>query len=173
VTKFQNDLRNLGGIAKRGELLALDHSRDYIDLLDYYRSIIRVRKGWYAAKDAPAAALRAWRAGGRLACVSAARFHGLDLAGIDDTMHISVPRNSSRHRIAETTKAARRSMIVHWTDPLPFQQLGAVERRAQPLDDAIAQMLRCPHAARFFVAVTKQGLTSGQRTENSRAPDTL
>lgn len=62
---------SLGGVASRDELLAALLDPADIDMSLYYGKILRVRRGWYASVNAPAAALKALRVGGRLACISA------------------------------------------------------------------------------------------------------
>ena len=53
MIKIERDLRALGGIARRSELLGFDHPRDLIDIMLMYKSFITVRHGWYAAPDMP------------------------------------------------------------------------------------------------------------------------
>ena len=133
--KIERDLRALGGIARRNELLARDHPRDLIDIMLMYRSFIAVRHGWYAVPDVAADVLTAWRAGGRLACVSAAAHYGL-VPRQDGPVHVSVARNSSRLTPIEGT-------ILHWDDERAFQDLGSKQRAAVPEDRARTQMRRC------------------------------
>jgi hypothetical protein len=72
-------IRALGGIATLRELVDRGHEARMVWLFaDYGRRIVRVRKGVYATPDLPEAVLRACKVGGRLDCVSALEFHGVD-----------------------------------------------------------------------------------------------
>ncbi len=100
-------LRELGGIARTSELLALGYDRRRIEGAVAYGRLIRVRKGWYAERDLPEDVIEACRIGGRLACVSALSYHGI-LSGGNGALHIEVPANASRLRLPE------REVVVHW-----------------------------------------------------------
>ncbi|TXN31526.1 type IV toxin-antitoxin system AbiEi family antitoxin domain-containing protein [Lacisediminihabitans profunda] len=112
-------IRELGGIARLSELASHGYSPEIIGMLVDYGRIIRVRKGWYAITDTDDALLRAWRVGGRLACVSALAHHGL---GEPDplALHVSVSRTASRLRTAHDYRERLAehpdpAIIVHWT----------------------------------------------------------
>ena len=95
----------LGGVAQRWELLEAGLWPEQIDLSRRYGRIVRVRRGWYASLDTPAPILRALRAGGRLACVSAIAWH--EGATIPEPVHVLVQAGASRIR--------RDGVIVHWS----------------------------------------------------------
>jgi predicted transcriptional regulator of viral defense system len=117
-------IRQLGGIARLSELAAHGFSPEIIRMLVDHGRIFRVRKGWYATTDTDDALIRAWRVGGRLACVSALAHHGL---GEPDplALHVSVPRTASRLRTANDYRLRLAehpdsAIIVHWTRrPIP------------------------------------------------------
>jgi hypothetical protein len=94
----------LGGVASRDELLAAQLDPADIDMSLYYGKILRVRRGWYASVNAPAAALRALRVGGRLACVSALAWYDGEL--VEEPIHVLVRRGASR---------LGPGAVVHWT----------------------------------------------------------
>lgn len=75
-------LRDLGGIARTSELLALGYDRRRIEGAVAYGRLTRVRKGWYAERDLPLT------------------HHGI-LPGGDDALHVEVPANASRLRLPE------------------------------------------------------------------------
>ncbi|HEY8914434.1 hypothetical protein [Lacisediminihabitans sp.] len=124
MRRVQTIIRELGGIARLSELGSHGYSPEIIGLLVDYGRIIRVRKGWYANTDSDDALIRAWRVGGRLACVSALAHHGL---GEPDplALHVSVPRTASRLRTAHNHRERLAehpdpAIIVHWTRrPVP------------------------------------------------------
>lgn len=124
-------LRELGGIAKTSELLALGYSRRTIEAAVGYRRLIRVRKGWYAERDLPPEVIAACRIGGRLACVSALAYHGV-FPTQHGALHIEVPANASRLRLPE------REVVLHWT---AFAAEGT--RLAVAVGAALAQSARC------------------------------
>lgn len=117
-TRLERDITALGGIAKLSELLLRGHDPEIVRIACNYGRIIRVRKGWYARRDSPPAAVLAWRVGGRLACVSALRHHGL-LGPAPDEVHVGVRAHASRLR-APTDRRRRlsqlksREAVVHW-----------------------------------------------------------
>jgi len=122
----------LGGIASLKELYAAGCWPHYaVEMAHYYGKILRVRIGWYALLETPSPVLRAWRIGGRLACVSALQLHGqLEVAG---PLHIVFPRGASRLRALEPS-------VMHWTRrPLP------PGRGAVPDEMAIRQAASCAH----------------------------
>ena len=77
------------GLVRTSELLAAGDEPEWIRISRNYGRLIHVRKGWWALPGTPAVVLAAWRAGGRLACVSALSFHGATLE-IGDMLHIEV-----------------------------------------------------------------------------------
>jgi len=96
----------LGGHASRRELLALGCDDTFIKLSLGYRTIVPTRRGWYATPGTPPPVLRALRAGGRLACVSALAFlHGEDVPE-DDPVHVAVPYGASR---------LGSGVVAHWS----------------------------------------------------------
>jgi hypothetical protein len=109
------DIAALGGIAARRELLQRGNWRELITIALMYRKIFRVRKGWYAAPGEHPDIVRAWRVGGRLACVSALAVYGVDEG--DGLLHVEVPPNAARPRHPDD--ANRRlgpddDVVLHW-----------------------------------------------------------
>ncbi len=119
----ERDIAALGGIAKLGELLERGHDPEFIRILSDYGRILRVRKGWYARMDAPAEAVRAWRVGGRLACVSALQHLGISDARPSE-LHIAVRANASRLRTPQSRRKRLSdhpdpAVVVHWISEAP------------------------------------------------------
>jgi hypothetical protein len=145
VLKIERDIIRMGGVAKRSELLRHGNSRDSIDLAAMYqRHLICVRNGWYAATGTSADVLRAWRLGGRLACVSAAAHHGLILPNAD-SFHLCVPRNASRLSRLEP------GVTVHWTDRQSLEDCPYGDRAATTLEESIVQIGKCQAAEAVVV----------------------
>lgn len=95
--RIERDIVAIGGVAKLSELIDLGHSVEFVRVLSDYGRLTKVRKGWYARRDAPAQAVRAWRVGGRLACVSALHHLGLTSSPPGE-LHVAVRANASRLR---------------------------------------------------------------------------
>ena len=97
---------SLGGHASRTELLALGCDPTYIKLCLWYRTILSTRRGWYALPGTPRPILRALRAGGRLACVSALALWGGDKVADDEPVRIAVHYGASR---------IGAGVVAHWS----------------------------------------------------------
>jgi hypothetical protein len=126
-------VRLLGGIASTGELLRRGIPRDWIRMAVDYGRILRVRRGWFASLDIPEVALQARRAGGRLACVSALKFHRQAEQG-HAALHIAVSRHSSRL----VSAIEGREVVIHWCRREPSGDALAVS-----VEEAWAQRARC------------------------------
>ena len=117
------------GLVKTSELLAVGEDTEMLRWAQGYGVLIHVRQGWWARPGTPAPLLQAWRAGGRLACVSALAFHGetLDITG---PLHIEIP--------ARGPGAVLPGFVVHWASD---QRNG--DRRAVSVEVARRQASRC------------------------------
>lgn len=103
------------------------------------QSIFRVRQGWYSVPDAPEAAIRAVRVGGRLTGIAALESYGLRVPRRELT-DLAVPANACRLRDQRdrTRRLTGDGVRIHWTE-----HRGA--RRGSvwpfPLDDALLVVL--------------------------------
>ena len=121
------------GLVRTRELLAIGENDELIRIARNYGAIIHVRQGWWALPDTPSLELSAWRAGGRLACVSALAFHG-ETFDLGEPLHIEV---------SAASKGARaQGVVVHWSSS---QANG--DRRAVSVEVATQQASRCRVAA--------------------------
>ena len=84
-------------VATRAELRSLGVTPHELTAATRSGELVRVRRGWYAHPWADDAVIRAVRVGGRLACVSALRAHGV-WAVDDERLHVHVPESASRLR---------------------------------------------------------------------------
>jgi len=117
-------LARLGGIATRAELLRAGCWPESLTMSINYGKSRRVRPGWYASNDTPAAVVRAVRVGGRLACLSALAYHRGDED--PDVLHILVPRGASGLRVRDE------KVVVHWTrKPLDGTRHAVTEKFAE------------------------------------------
>jgi hypothetical protein len=107
-------LRRSDGLATTQELKLRGVDRGMIDVAYMYGRIWRVRKGLWCLPELPRDVLRAQRAKGRLACVSALVHHGvIEDAGFE--LHVSAREGQvSWHPVA-----ARDDVVRHWSrEPL-------------------------------------------------------
>lgn len=75
-----------------------------------YGRLHRLCRGWYGARDLPAAVRAAWAHGGPLACVSALQFlDAIDVDDLDDQPPVCRPARA--HRLRYTGPAT-----IHWSD---------------------------------------------------------
>src|SRR6476619_1377323 len=93
-----------GGIRHVDDALRAGFTRYAIRASIAGGGIRRIRR-WLAGPEAPPSLIRAAAVGGRLACVSAARHHGLWTLD-DSRVHLGVPHNASRFDAGDA--------IVHW-----------------------------------------------------------
>lgn len=115
---LDHHIRRYGLFLRRRDLLA--HGYSDVDIrASLERGIIfRVRQGWYSVPDAPPAAVRAVRVGGRLTGVSALESFGLRVPR-RDRVHIAVPAGACRLRKLEDRRRrleAGDPVRIHWVD---------------------------------------------------------
>jgi 4-hydroxy-tetrahydrodipicolinate synthase len=124
----EDALRGRGGIACTRELLADGLDPELIRMAVGYGRVVRLRKGWYAARDTPAEVVEAFRLGGSLACRSALAFYDGRASGGD--LHLAAD-----HPERITPRAG---VVVHRTR-------APVDRRrpAVPRAEAERQAARC------------------------------
>ncbi len=118
MDQVEHSIRRGGLFLRRRDLLALGFTdRDIKGALEK-RRIFRVRQGWYSVPDAPEAAIRAVRVGGRLTSISALESYGLRVPR-QAHVHIAVKETASRLRHPDECRrclAGRDPVRVHWVD---------------------------------------------------------
>lgn len=117
------------GLVRTRELLAIGEDTEMIRWMRNYRTIVSVRQGWWALPGTPAVLLRAWGAGGRLACVSALAFHG-EILDVSAALHIEIA--GAGHAVHAN------GAVVHWS-----RDQGNGDRRAVSVEVAWMQANRC------------------------------
>jgi very-short-patch-repair endonuclease len=133
-------------------------------------SLIRVRRGWYAAEDAPQDVVRAVRVGGALTASSTARLHGVWLLE-DELLHVRVRASASRLRSPDDASIAldreAHRVCLHYRPAEPWRT-GAVGSARDGLARSIAEMFRCAGTVPAMVALESalnRGLLSMQSIE--------
>lgn len=126
-------IRRRGGVARVATLRQDGHSTAQIRAAATRGDVHRLRKGWVAVADAPADVVRAVTLGGRLACLSAARYHGLWVPDVDNELHVSLPRHAGRvfGDLAECT--------AHWDSASWHDEAATVES----VEGLVRQVLLC------------------------------
>ena len=118
-----------GGLVRTSELLAAGDEPEWIRISRNYGRLVHVRKEWWALPNTPETLLAAWRAGGRLACISALAFHGAMLE-TGELLHVEVA--------ADSKGASSKNVVTHWSSD---QRNG--DRRAVGVEVALQQASRC------------------------------
>jgi len=153
-------LAQLGGIAPARDLASAGVGPGLIRIAWRAGEITRFRKGWYGLPSLAPDILKASRVGGVVACLSAARLHGLWTPD-DHELHVLVPATASRLRQPDDHKRRLRDGVrVHWngTPRSPYEL-------AEPIDAAIARTAECRGPRSAFIvfesALNRRRLTAG------------
>lgn len=127
-------MADAGGIASTRDLHRWGLDDVTIRLLvGYGRSLIRVRRGWYALPGTSQAVRDACRWGGRLACASALLHHGVR-ADEGGRLHVELPANAVIRREAGDLGTVR----LHWA-----RRGSPGDRAAVDVNAAHRQLLAC------------------------------
>lgn len=147
------EIRKLGGFGKAAELYASGYSPAYIRAAVTDDRILRVRKGWYAGTEVAPDAIRAFRVGGKLTCLSGAVHYGLWVPE-HSGLHVAVPRRASRLRTADDFRQRlvhgedSRDVVVHWGR----MDFGG-NRQVVTVIECILQVFACQGSAAGFVVL--------------------
>jgi very-short-patch-repair endonuclease len=118
MESIDSRIRRNGYFLRRRDLLRRGYSDAGIRRALEEHRIFRVRHGWYSVPDAPPAAIRAVRVGGRLTSISALESYGLRVPRRPE-MHIAVLATASRLRRPDNRRrklAPGDRVRVHWID---------------------------------------------------------
>ena len=145
--RFELEMAALGGIARRSDLrwIGLDDDELLRIMVRGGRRLIRVRQAWYALPDADPDAVRACRMGGRLACASALRFHGVPVDD-DGILHVEMPANA----VVRVSEGERATVRLHWP-----RRPSSGDRAAVDLEAACRQWRRCGDTGRRGIRSTR------------------
>lgn len=97
VQPIDRVIRRNGLFLRRRDLLPLGYTDRAIAAALAEKRVFRVRQGWYSVPDAPEAAIRAVRVGGRLTGVSALESYGLPVPRVP-ALQVAVKATASRLR---------------------------------------------------------------------------
>ena len=160
-------LRRFDLVATRAELRSLGITPYELTAAVRAGEIVRVRRGWYAHPKADDRIVRVVRVGGRLACVSALRFHGI-WAVDDGRLHVHVPESASRlrsqlDRHVALGDRALGGVVMH------RDMSGSDSRLCCSVIHALSQYLR-EHSDEFGVAALDSALHSRAVTPGAAQP---
>jgi very-short-patch-repair endonuclease len=136
---FESWLRTEGGVAHQVDVARAGFSRRVVDAAIAAGTARRLRRSWLAHHDAPAELIAAASAGGRLACVTAARHLGLWTFD-EERLHLAVPPHAGHSDAADAVR--------HWgKGPVASHRYELVE----PLPNVLAQVAACQPLERALV----------------------
>lgn len=130
---IEDAVRELGGAARVSALRRSGFSRGAVAGAIARGRLVRVRRGWVAAPDAPAPVLRCVEAGGRLGCISAAAHLGLWTPDAE-AIHLALPRHSGRIQLPLAA-----GLMPHWLSANWRSNPSVVEN----IFDIVRQVILC------------------------------
>jgi very-short-patch-repair endonuclease len=137
----QRACADLGGVARTSDVLRFaGATRRDLERAVRDGMLVRLRTGWVAVPDVPAAVAMAVEHGGALGCVSRLRLEGVWSLGEHAQVHVAMRPNGRAHSHSAC------ACIIHWND-VPHSA-GRVS-----LLDALVQVLGCLGTEEFFVAL--------------------
>lgn len=107
MSHILNAIDRFGGVARVAALRGAGVSSSSIRRAVLTGTLVRVRKGWVRTPNAPEEMVRAVSLGGRVACISAAQFHGLWTPDHGE-LHLGRPSHAG-HTFGEDS-----GTISHW-----------------------------------------------------------
>jgi hypothetical protein len=149
-------------VAHRSHLIARGMSiREISDAVVDGR-MIRVRRGWYAAFDAPQDVVQAVRVGGSLTSVSATSSTTI-WTPPHSRLHVAVSRNASRlrapHSSTRMLDRRRDQVCVH-----PLSEAGVIHEPVQGIAQSVAHAAQC-QTEEMALTVIDSALNLGFVTE--------
>ncbi|WP_127792050.1 type IV toxin-antitoxin system AbiEi family antitoxin domain-containing protein [Agromyces sp. LHK192] len=143
-------LRRAGGAAGFGEFEASGIPRAEVLAAVRRGDVVRIRNGWFAARDAPPDVVRAVRVGGVATASTVAQLHGLWVPE-RDVLHVRVASNASRLRAPHDRRMpldpGSHGVCVHYRsgDRRPVGR--------DPLTVALGEMFACAQMSDALAAV--------------------
>ena len=131
------------GVCTAADLTAAGLTRRAIAAAVERRELERLRRGVFADPGVPPMIKQAVRVGGRLACVSAARLHGLRLLREPAELHVSVDAHATRLRHPDDRlrllhpSGTSSGVRLHWT------RGGGGRGPLVSLEECLVQMFSC------------------------------
>jgi hypothetical protein len=156
------ELARIGHVARVATLRSRGFPRSSLRAALAAGLVLRPRHGWIASPLADRDQLRAIAIGGRIGCVSALRRFGV-WSGVDDRLHLEVPRTASRVVPAAPSLAASSVGVWHPSVPAPKSR----SRTVRPASDAPPRvhwmMERAPRAAFYWIVSPQSALACALR----------
>ncbi len=123
MTALRAHLSRFGNAAQTHELVALGVAPHALTAAVRAKEIQRLRRGWYALPELDSSIAAAIRVGGRLACVSAAKYYGWATPQ-EHGLHVCVAENAARLRrpVDPETGRPTAATVIHWRSPRPLDR---------------------------------------------------
>ncbi|MCD5347966.1 hypothetical protein [Agromyces sp. S2-1-8] len=162
MTALLTKLHLLGEIARVRTLRELGETDASLRVALRAGAVVRPRRGWIASPTADRDQLRAIAVGGRIGCVSALRRLGI-WSGVDESLHIAVPRSTPRVDRAPNVDDPGNSGVWHPVASERTRERGTVRLgRAGPVRLHYVRELD-PGAGRDWVVSPKGALATALR----------
>jgi hypothetical protein len=131
----------LGGVATREQLVDRGFGPRALTRAVARRTVLRLRRGWYATPDVASDVRVAVMLGGRLGAVSSAGSRGW-WTGLDGRVHVSLPPHGNRARPGRTAiESIDAGIVTHWRERHPLLDRDSECWRESP-ETTLAQVLR-------------------------------
>lgn len=161
-----DDIQELGGLVPAHALIRRGWTYNALSYAARFGRVLRIRQGWYTLPGVDALLAAAWRVGGLLSCVSAARTFGLWVPH-DPRLHVTVPPRHARMRTPRDMRTRLRehpdsSVRVHWRRCSAFDRF-----RATPLE-CILDLATC-FRPEWVIAAVDSALRFGRISRSDLA----
>ncbi|NYF11256.1 very-short-patch-repair endonuclease [Leifsonia sp. AK011] len=133
MTTYSELARRTGGVFRTAQLHASGATAAHIRSAVADGTLSRIRKGWLHTSDAAPELIHAVSLGGRLACVSAAKYSGLWTPDLGPGIHIARPAHAGR------TFGDPTGFIEHWQS----STWGSTESAIESMPALLRQVLLC------------------------------
>ncbi len=133
MTTYAELVRKTGGVFRTSQLRATGATAAHIRSAVADGTLSRIRKGWFGTSDAAPELIHAVSLGGRLACVSAAKYSGLWTPDHGPGIHIARPAHAGR------TFGDPTDCVEHWQS----STWGSTESAIESPPALLRQVLLC------------------------------
>lgn len=133
MSTYAELIRKTGGVFRTAQLRAAGVTATQIRSAVTDGTLSRIRKGWLHTSDAAPELVHAVALGGRLACVSAAKYSGLWTPDVGPGIHIARPAHAGR------TFGDPTGFIEHWQS----STWGSTDTAIESMPALLRQVLLC------------------------------
>jgi very-short-patch-repair endonuclease len=159
-------LARRGGVARRSDILRAGYQRIQLDALVAAGRLHRPQRGVYAALKADGDVLAAFRANGRLTCVSAARFYRLWVLQPPQAVHLSCGNGVPKRGVIDHAACTHEATLAYPVAGLADVLLHAL--RCLPELEALVMVQSATGTGQISVSFLRKKLI-GNRNGRARA----